>query len=174
MGKMYIYLDDVIIFGSTFDTTLSNLRAVFSRLKATNLKFYRSYIPNCAEITHPLNNLTRKSVKFKWDEKCEDAFNELKHSLITPQLLVYPTHNGKFILQTDASGYGIGAILSQEQDGKELVISYGSKTLTKTQQNYCTTMRKLYAVIFFVRYYSLYLMGRPFEIRTDHASLVWI
>ena len=227
--KCICYLDDVIIFGSTFDTTLSNLRAVFSRLKAANLKlkpskckffqrsvaflghiateygtrcdpakteaiqdwprpqnrtemksflglvnFYRSYIPNCAEIAHPLNNLTRKSVKFKWDEKCEDAFNELKRSLITPPLLVFPTRNGKFILQTDASGYGIGAILSQEQDGKEVVISYGSKTLTKTQQNYCTTMRELYAVIFFVRYYSHYLMGRPFEIRTDHASLVWI
>ena len=54
------------------------------------VKFYRSYIPNCAEIAHPLNNLTRKSVKFKWDEKCEDAYNELKHSLVTPPLLVTP------------------------------------------------------------------------------------
>ena len=89
-------------------------------------------------------------------------------------ILAYPTRTGKFILQTDSSGYGIGAILSQEQDGREVVIAYGSKTLSKSQQNYCTTMRELYAVVFLLRYYKHYLTGRHFEIHTDHASLVWI
>ena len=93
---------------------------------------------------------------------------------MTPPILAYPTRTGKFILQTDSSGYRIGAILSQEQDGHEEVIVYSSKTLCKSQQNFCTTMRELYAVVHFLRYYKHYLMGRHFEIHTDHASLVWI
>ena len=227
--KCICYLDDVIIFGSDFKTTLDNLRAVFSRFRMAKLRlktskckffqreisflghiatengtlcdpektaaiqnwprpknakeirsflglvnFYRSYIKDCATLAFPLNNLTRKHVRFKWDEKCEESFNALKQCLMTPPILAYPTRTGKFILQTDSSGYGIGAILSQEQDGREVVISYGSKTLNKSQQNYCTTMRELYAVVYFMRYYKHYLMGRHFEVHTDHASLVWI
>ena len=227
--KCICYLDDVIIFGSDFQTTLDNLRAVFSRLRSANLKlkpskctffqrqvaflghiatesgtrcdpekikavlnwprpssskeiksflglvnFYRSYILNCAQIAYPLNHLTKKNVKFKWDQACEDSFNELKRCLTSAPLLAYPTATGKLILQTDASLFGIGGILSQEQDGKEVVIAYASKTLTKAQQNYCTTMRELYAVVYFVRYFKHYLMGRHFDIHTDHASLTWI
>ena len=227
--KCICYLDDVIIFGSDFKTTLEKLRAVFSMFRAarlvlkaskckffqrriailghiatengtlcdpektaaiqtwprpTNAKevrsflglvnFYRSYISDCATLAFPLNNLTRKHVRFKWDDKCEESFNALKQRLVALPILAYPTRTGKFILQTDSSGYGIGAILSQEQEGREVVIVYGSKTLSKSQQNYCTTMRELYAVVHFMRYYKHYLMGRHFEIHTDHASLVWI
>ena len=138
------------------------------------VSFYRAYIPDCAHIAYPLIHLTKTTVRFKWDEKCKESFNALKQSLTSPPLLTYPTIWGKFILQTDASLYGIGALLSQEQDGREVVKAYASKTLNKSQQNYCTTMRELFAVVYFIRHFKHYLMRRLFEICTDHASLVWI
>ena len=97
----------------------TNVKKVRSFLGLVN--FYRSYIPQCATIAYRMNQLTRKHVKFKLDERCEESFNTLKHCLVTPPILAYPTCTGKFLLQTDASGQGIGAILSQEQDGHEVV-----------------------------------------------------
>ena len=113
-------------------------------------------------------------MKFKWDDKCQDAFNALKQCLTSPPILKHPTREGKFILTTDASGIGIGAILSQVQGDQEVVISYASKSLSSTQRNYCTTMRELLAVVYFIRYFKHYLWGNKFEIHTDHASLTWI
>ncbi|CAC5422995.1 unnamed protein product [Mytilus coruscus] len=79
-----------------------------------------------------------------------------------------------FILDTDASLFGIGAVLSQVQNGEELVISYGSKTLSRAQTKYCTTYRELLAVVTFVKQYRHFLYGRKFLIRTDHSSLIWL
>lgn len=78
---------------------------------------------------YPLTRLTQKDRKFEWSEDCEKAFNSLKHLLTTAPILSYPSTNDMFILDTDASAYGVGAVLSQLQDGKEVVIAYGSKTL---------------------------------------------
>ncbi len=78
-------------------------------------------------------------------------------------------------MDTDASNKSVGAVLSQIQNNREVVIAYGSKTLSKTQQNYCTTMRELFAVFHFVTdIYQCYLYGQYFTNRTDHASLVWL
>ena len=79
-----------------------------------------------------------------------------------------------FILDTDASNVGIGAVLSQEQDGIEKVIAYGSKKLDQQQQRYCVTRRELLAVVTFVHEYRHYLLGKQFLIRTDHNSLRWL
>ena len=79
-----------------------------------------------------------------------------------------------FCLDTDASGYGIGAVLSQEQDGRESVIAYASKTLKNTERNYCVTRRELLAVVTFVKHFRPYLYGRKFIVRTDHGSLRWL
>ncbi|CAG2233136.1 unnamed protein product [Mytilus edulis] len=86
----------------------------------------------------------------------------------------YPTREDPFILDTDASLYGIGAVLSQVQNGEERVIAYGSKTLSRSQIKYCTTYRELLAVVVFVKQFKHYLYGRNFLLRTDHSSLVWL
>ena len=79
-----------------------------------------------------------------------------------------------FILDTDGSQTGIGAVLSQVQDGDERVIAYASRSLNKSQQKYCTTMIELLAVVTFVKQFRHYLWGRKFLVRTNHASLTWL
>ncbi|CAG2254324.1 unnamed protein product [Mytilus edulis] len=79
-----------------------------------------------------------------------------------------------FILDTDASNIGIGAVLSQIQENKEKVISYASKKLDRVQQRYSVTRRELLAVVTFIQQFRHYLLGRKFLLRTDHGSLRWI
>ena len=88
--------------------------------------------------------------------------------------MAYPTDDGEFILDTNASLDMVGAVLSQVQDGVEHVIAYGSRTLSKPEQNYCVTDRELPAVRFFVEYYKHYLLGRQFVARTDDQALKWL
>ena len=136
--------------------------------------YYRRFIENFSDVAYPLTRLTQKNKKFEWTDECDVAFNTLKHLLTTAPVLSYPSSNDPFILDTDASAYGVGAVLSQIQNGKEVVIAYGSKTLSRSQMGYCTTYRELLAVVTFVKQFRHYLYGRPFLLRTDHSSLVWL
>ena len=101
--------------------------------------YYRRYIKGYANIARPLHKLTEKDADFTWNEACQGAFEELKGSLVSAPILAYPREEGKFILDTDASGFGIGAVLSQVQDGQEKVICYASNALSKAERNYCVT-----------------------------------
>jgi len=76
-------------------------------------------------------------------------------------------------LDTDASNHGIGAVLSQVQEGKEKVIAYYSKVFSKTERNYCVILKELLAVIDLTKFFH-YLYRRKFVIRTDHISLKWL
>ena len=78
------------------------------------------------------------------------------------------------ILDTDASDHAIGAELIQVQNGEERVIAYGSYALTAKQRKYCVTRKELLAVVRFTCQFRHYLLGRPFTVRTDHSSLVWL
>ena len=78
------------------------------------------------------------------------------------------------LLDTDASDWGIGAVLSQVQGCEERVLAYGSRRLSATEQNYCTTRRELLAAIEFTSHFRQYLLGRTFTLRTDHSSLRWL
>jgi len=79
-----------------------------------------------------------------------------------------------YFLDTNASGYGLGAVLSQEQNGEEKVIAYVSKSLNKTERKYCVTRKELYPVVNFVKHFRQYLYGVHFKIRTDHAAIKWL
>nr|XP_061825306.1 uncharacterized protein LOC133612154 [Nerophis lumbriciformis] len=136
--------------------------------------YYRRFIKNFACIAEPLHALTKKHVQFRWSEECQVAFDDLKSRLITAPILGYPLDQGDMILDTDASDVGIGAVLSQFQQGVERVLAYGSRKLSKTEQNYCTTRRELLAVVDFTSHFRQYLLGRRFTVRTDHSSLRWL
>ena len=151
-------------------TTITEVRS-FLGLTSYYRKFVRSY----SKIAKPLFDLTKKGHCWKWTTDCETAFQELKKRLTSAPILAYPQVNGaEFILDTDASNFAIGAVLSQVQDGKERVIAYGSRSLDKPERNYCVTQREMLAVVFFPRHFKHYLLGRRFTLRTDHGSLTWL
>lgn len=94
---------------------------------------------------------------------------------MTAPILGYPDVNGgMFVLDTDASNDSIGAVLSQIQDGKETVIAYASRTLSSAEKNYCVIRKEMLALVYFVKHFKQYLLGRKFLLRTDHGSLVWL
>ena len=88
--------------------------------------------------------------------------------------MAYPQPEGLLIVDTDPSNMSISGCLSQVQDGVEKVLAYGSKALFSAQRRYCTTKRELLAVVKFVKHYTMYLWGRHFLVRTNHASLGWL
>ena len=101
--------------------------------------------------------------------------NIRKHlNLMTSPVLACPSNDGNFVLDTDASNYGAGAVLSQIQNGEERVVSYFSKSFTKTERNYCVTRRELLAIVMAVKHFHPYLYGQKFKIRTDHGALTWL
>ena len=136
--------------------------------------YYRRFVLDYAKIAQPLHKVAEKNGVFEWNDECENAFNKLKIALISAPILAYPMEDGDFIMDTDASNFAIGCVLSQVQDNEEKVIAYGSKALSKEERNYCVTRRELLAVVEFLKKYKHYLGGRPVTVRTDHGSLRWL
>ncbi|CAG2197901.1 unnamed protein product [Mytilus edulis] len=118
--------------------------------------------------------VTEKNQKFVWTEECQQSFEELKTTLISAPILAYPTREDLFILDTDASNVGMGAVLSQLQDGVEKVICYFSKTFSRSERKYCVTRRELLAVVASIKHFHHYLYGKYFKVRSDHGALSWL
>jgi len=140
------------------------------------LSYYRDFIPQFADLAVPLQKLvvTKKTFVFKWGPEQEEAFNLLKAKFINTPVLKYPRSVGRFILDTDASGFAIAGVLSQIQDGKEVPLSFASNTLNKAQRNYCTTKRECLAIFVYFKKWKHFLSGSDYIIRTDHNSLTWL
>ena len=136
--------------------------------------YYRRCIPDFSTIAKPLYKLTEAKAEFAWTEQYQLAFDSLKGLLTSGRVLAYPTREGEFVLDTDASDHGIGAVLSQFQDGVEKPIAFASRTLSKSERNYCVTRRELLAIVEFVKQHRHYLQGTRFCIRTDHAPLRFV
>lgn len=136
--------------------------------------YYRRFIRNFATISKPLYRLTEKKANFHWTSDCDAAFSQLKELLTSAPILSFPDFSQQFILDTDASNNGIGAVLSQCKNGKEHVIAYASRSLTKAERNYSVTRRELLAVVTFTGHFRQYLLGHRFILRTDHQSLTWL
>ena len=94
--------------------------------------YYRRYVFQYSTIAKPLNKLTEKGEKFSWTHECDNAFNRLTQTLINAPILAYPL--SEFILDTDASGFGMSGVLSQLQNNEEKVIAYYSKCLSKAER----------------------------------------
>ena len=202
--SLLLYLDDIVIFSTSFNQHLQRLEMVLSRLQQHNLKlkmskchffqqevkylghvissagvatdpektkavaewkhpstvtdlrsflgfcsYYRRFVEGFAKHAAPLHRLvgeleggpkkprSRVSAKLEghWSEDCEQAFQTLKNKLITAPVLGYADFKRPFILETDASHQGLGAVLSQEQDGALRPIAYASRGLRPTERN---------------------------------------
>ena len=150
-------------------TTLKEVRSFLGLAS-----YYRRFVKDFAQIATPLNALTRKGQTFTWTVDAQKSFDTLKIKLTSSPILAMPTDSCDFILDTDACDRSLGAVLSQVQNGVERVIAYASRSLDRREMNYCITRKELLAVVFSVKYFRQYLLGRHFEIRTDHAPLTWL
>ena len=130
----------------------------------------RRYVKNFADIAAPLHHLTQKAVAFNWEENCQHSFQVLKDALTQAPVLGHPCFKKGFPLQTDASAVGIGAVLEQEGH----VIAYASRSLTTPERQYSVIERECLAVVFAVKHFRHYLLGRPFSLHTDHQPLQWL
>ena len=108
---------------------------------------------------------------------CAAAFRILKERLSSAPVLALPDYSSSsepFILDVDASNFGMGGVLSQKQNGRDQVIANGSMIFTKAQRNYSATERELLAFVHFANHFRYYLVGLEFIVRTDHAALKWL
>lgn len=138
--------------------------------------FYRKFIPNFATVALPLTDLTRKRTpnKIKWTDDLDHSFKELKGKLLSEPVLRSPDFSRSFILRTDASAHGAGAVLEQEfEDGKH-PICFLSKKFSPAERNYAVVEKECLAIVWAVQSLRVYLEGKPFEIETDHAPLQWL
>ena len=228
--RILAYMDDIVIFSTTFDEHLKNLEQVFQRLSHSGISlklskcifasekvdflgfelsqngltpqyrlteaidnfkrpetkkelksflglagFYRSFIPNFAEISHPLNRLTSDTVAFSWDDTCEQAFCTLKAHLSSKPVLHFPHFGKPFIVEVDASNYACGGILSQENPSGEIhPIAYFSTSLQPAQQKWSATVKEAFALLCAVRHWHVYLAGTQFILKSDHNPLTYL
>ncbi|GET53867.1 retroviral-like aspartic protease 1 [Rhizophagus irregularis DAOM 181602=DAOM 197198] len=134
--------------------------------------YYRKFVKGYSKIVKPIMELTRKNVPFVWTDKQQKALEELKEKLINYPILQHPNFEKEFILITDASGEGLGAILEQlDENNREIVISYASRSLVNAEKRYPITELECLAVFWGIKYFHKYLFGRKFKVITDHAAL---
>uniref|UniRef100_A0A8C9VS90 Gypsy retrotransposon integrase-like protein 1 n=1 Tax=Scleropages formosus TaxID=113540 RepID=A0A8C9VS90_SCLFO len=228
-SRCIVYLDDLLVHASSFESALANLKEVFAAIRAAGLKlhpakcnllqrqvkflghvvdangvstdpdkvrqvrdwpapenvselqsflglasYYRRFVRGFADIAAPLHRLTAKGTPFEWTPECAAAFHRLREALASSPVLALPIPGRTFIVDTDASDQGIGAVLSQAGDGGERVVAFYSRRLSRPEKNYCVTRRELLAVVAGIKHFRPYLYGTRFLLRTDHASLTWL
>ncbi|QRV79674.1 Retrotransposable element Tf2 protein [Ceratobasidium sp. AG-Ba] len=138
------------------------------------VNFYRRFIAEFSKIARPLHDLTKKDTKFEWTQECQQAFEEIKKRVSQDPVLIHPDPDKPFILETDASGIAIGAILSQRgEDGYLHPVAYLSKSYNDAQRNYDTANKELLAIVESLKHWCIYLEGTilPVTVFTDHQNL---
>ena len=117
-----------------------------------------------------MTRLTRKEVKFEWDDRCEEAFQELKRRLTSDPILIVSNKGQGYTVYYDASRAGLRCVLMQS--GR--VVAYGSHQLKNHELNYPTHDMELAVVVFALKIWCHYLYGEEFEVYSDHKSLKYI
>jgi len=130
--------------------------------------YYGCFVKDFSSIATPLFALMKKTVEFVWTD------DTLKERLTSAPILALLTDEGTHILDTDASDFGLGAVLPQKQDGIERVIAYPSRTMTESELHYEMTRKERLAVVYGLKQFRQYLFGRHFVIQTEHAALSWL
>lgn len=133
--------------------------------------YYRRFVPNFSKVAGSLHALTKKDMPYVWSPECQSAFEQLKELLTTAFVLCYPDFQRPFILETDASGCGLGAVLAQEEeDGLVRPMAYASRSLQKHKRNYGIRAGGAGSCLA-VRHFRAYLYGHRCVVYTDHEAL---
>jgi hypothetical protein len=129
--------------------------------------YYKRFIKGFSKIASPINSLQKKGVKFEWTPKCEESFQQLKDILTSAPILKIADPNEYFVVCTDACKEGLGGVLTQ----KDHVVCYESRKLKDHERNYATHDLELATIVHALKMWRHYLMGKIFELRTNHCGL---
>ncbi|RVW92637.1 Retrovirus-related Pol polyprotein from transposon 17.6 [Vitis vinifera] len=175
-----VFVDDILIYSRRIAVDHSKVEAVQEWQRPTNVfevrsflglaGYYRRFVEDFSRIAVPMTWLTRKGVKFEWNEECENAFQELKRKLTTAPVLTTPISGELFTIYCDASTVGLGCVLMQQSK----VVAYASRQLKQHERNYPTHDLELAVVVFALKTWRHYLYGEKFEVYSDHKSLKYI
>ena len=130
--------------------------------------YYRRFIQHYSLLSRPLTALLKKNVPFLWTSVTQQAFDSLKLALTTAPVLALPDFHQAFVLETDVSEFGIGALLMQNHHP----IAFLSQTLSARNSALSTYEKECLAIILAVEKWRPYLQAKPFTIKTDHKSLL--
>ncbi|CAM4520045.1 unnamed protein product [Caretta caretta] len=139
--------------------------------------YYRRFVPQYSQIAAPLTDLTKKKQPnaVQWTEKCQKAFNKLKATLMSDPVLRAPDFDEPFLVTTDASERGVGAVLMQKGPDQEFhPVVFLSKKLSERESNWSVTEKECYAIVYALEKLRPYVWGRHFHLQTDHAALKWL
>ncbi len=137
------------------------------------LNFWRKFVRGFSDIARPLNKLRQKDVPFVWTDECQKSFDALKQSITSAPVLHTPQPDLPYLLETDASGFAIGAILSQPHEGQFHPVGFFSKTLLSAERNYPTHDGELLAIVRSFEEWRHLLEGasHPVIVQTDNEAL---
>jgi hypothetical protein len=152
-------------------TTRKQVRALLGLLG-----FYRRYVPGFASLTAPISDLTKEGGgrSITWTPECEKALNTIKSCFSCAPVLQLARLSEPFVLQTDASSTGIGAVLLQVLDGTLHPVSFASRKLLDRETRYSTIERECLAIVWAITKFSKFLWGVQFTLQTDHRPLTYL
>lgn len=133
--------------------------------------YYAKYLPNMATMLAPLYKLLKLKQTWTWGVQEKEAFAQVKEKLLASSLLIHFDNNKEVILASDASPYGLGAVLSQETPEGDRPIAFASRSLSKAEKNYSHIKKETQSLVFGVKRFRNYLLGRRFTLLKDHKPL---
>lgn len=138
--------------------------------------FYRQYLPSYATIAFPLTEKTKKQEpdRIHWTPECQTAFQTLKQKLAEKPVIRMPNHDLPFVLRTDASDKGMGAVLLQDHGEGLQPIAFASKKFSETERRYATVEKECLGTVWGIRKFERYLYGKHFVLETDHQPLKYL
>jgi len=224
-----VYLDDVIVFSTTFEEHLAHLEDILSRfrqadtlLKPTKCRFaveeveylghlvssegvrpdpkkvdklrkypspttvtevraflglagyYRRFVRNFSLVAAPLFDLLKEKAAWRWTEVEESSMRKLIDAICHDAILPHPRFDLPFVVDSDASDVGLGAVLSQVVDGAERPIMFASRRIQPAESKWHIREKEALGLIFALETFRHFLLGSEFTVRTDHRSLEWL
>ena len=136
--------------------------------------YFRTFVKNFATIAKPLHQLCSDKVKFAWTPGAQTAFEELKAAIVEAPVLLHVDYALPLILRTDASNSGVGGMLLQRINGKEMPVSFVSKAFTPVESRWSTIEQECFGVVFSIESLQHHLRGHQFVVETDHRNLLYL
>ena len=149
--------------------TLKQMRAFCGMVN-----FLSSFLPDLRRLLIPIYDIQKKLKKFKWTDKAEKAFNDIRKLLVNPPVLKAPTPDGLFRLESDTSQEGVGGTLLQKQGNEWVVIGYHSKRLPPSAKNFGITELELTGLLVNIHSFMQLLYNRYFEVLVEHKAIEYM